>query len=55
MQVAGRDARMQKLFDHLDLWSYDGTLDRIHHALYMECRQQGEREAPPSRSPIAKA
>ena len=22
------------LFDYLDLWSYDGTLDRIHHALY---------------------
>src|SRR5438128_5840094 len=21
------------LFDYLDLWSYDGTLDRIHHAL----------------------
>ena len=20
------------LFDYLDLWSYDGTLDRIHHA-----------------------
>src|SRR5467141_3991729 len=23
------------LFDYLDLWSYDGTLDRIHHALYV--------------------
>jgi len=23
----------------LDLWSYDGTLDRIHHALYMQCRE----------------
>ncbi len=21
------------LFDYLDLWSYDGTLDRTHHAL----------------------
>ena len=36
------------LFDYLDLWSYDGTLDRIHHALYMECREQGEREASPT-------
>ena len=36
------------LFDYLDLWSYDGTLDRIHHALYVECREQGEREASPS-------
>ena len=31
--------------DYLDLWSYDGTLDRIHHALYVECRERGEREA----------
>src|SRR5450432_3932246 len=36
------------LFDYLDLWSYDGTLDRIHHALYMECREHAEREASPS-------
>ena len=33
------------LFDYLNLWSCDGTLDRIHHALYLECREQGEREA----------
>ena len=36
------------LFDYLDLWSYDGTLDGIHHALYVECREQGEREASPT-------
>src|SRR5712671_2529522 len=36
------------LFDYLDLWSYDGTLDCIHHALYVECREQGEREASPT-------
>ncbi len=34
--------------DYLDLWSYDGTLDRIHHALYMECREHGECEASPT-------
>ncbi len=34
--------------DYLDLWSYDGTLDRIHHALYVECREQGEREVSPT-------
>jgi transposase len=34
--------------DYLDLWSYDGTLDRIHYALYVECRKQGEREASPT-------
>src|SRR5215813_12286440 len=36
------------LFDYLDLWSYDGTLDRIHHVLYVACREQGEREASPT-------
>src|SRR5260370_21045249 len=37
-----------QLFDYLDLWSYDGTLDRIHHALYVACREHGEREASPT-------
>jgi transposase len=36
------------LFDYLDLWSWDGTLDRIHHALYVECRAQDERQVSPS-------
>jgi transposase len=36
------------LFDYLDLWSWDGTLDRIHHALYVECREHGGREASPT-------
>ena len=36
------------LFDYLDLWSWDGTLERIHHALYIECREDGEREASPT-------
>ena len=36
------------LFDYFNLWSWDGTLDRIHHALYLECREQGEREASPT-------
>ncbi len=26
---------------------YDGTLDRIHHALYVKCRELAEREASP--------
>jgi transposase len=34
--------------DYLDLWSYDGTLYRIHHMLYVECREQGGREASPT-------
>ena len=36
------------LFDYLDLWSWDGTLDRIHHALYVGCREQDGREASPT-------
>ena len=27
------------LYDYFDLWSWDGTLDRIHDALYVECRE----------------
>ena len=36
------------LFDYLDLWSWDGTLERIHHELYVKCREQEEREASPT-------
>jgi transposase len=36
------------LFHYLDLWSWDGTLDRIHHALYVRCREQDDREASPT-------
>jgi transposase len=31
-----------------DLWEWDGTLDRIHHALYVKCREQAGREASPT-------
>jgi transposase len=33
---------------YFSLWDYDGTLDRIHHALYVRCRDQAEREASPT-------
>ena len=36
------------LFDYLDLWSLDGTLDRMHHALYVVCRKRGQRKASPT-------
>src|ERR1700676_2259805 len=36
------------LYDYFDLWSWDGTLTRIHHALYVECRERAEREASPT-------
>src|SRR5205814_10107629 len=34
--------------DYFRRWHYDGTLDRIHHALYVQCREQAGREASPS-------
>jgi len=36
------------LFDYLDLWSWDGTLERIHHELYVKCREREEREVSPT-------
>jgi len=36
------------LFDYLDLWNYDGTLERIHHTLYVKCREKLGREASPT-------
>ena len=33
---------------YFGLWSYDGTLDRIHRALYIKCREEVEREASPT-------
>ena len=29
-------------------WQWDGTLDRLHHALYVQCREAAGREASPS-------
>ena len=36
------------VYDYFDLWTYDGTLDRIHHALYERCRENEQREASPT-------
>ena len=36
------------VFAYLDLWIYDGTLDRMHYALYEACREQAGREASPT-------
>ncbi len=36
------------VYDYFDLWTYDGTLDRVHHALYQQCREQEQREASPT-------
>jgi transposase len=36
------------LHDYFTWWNCDGTLNRIHHALYVECRERAEREASPT-------
>ena len=36
------------VYGYFDLWSWDGTLERIHHALYVKCREREEREASPT-------
>ena len=33
-------------------WQDDGTLDRLHYALYVLCREQAEREASPTAAMI---
>jgi transposase len=33
---------------YFGLWDYDGTLLRIHHALYVKCREKVDREASPT-------
>ena len=34
--------------DYLELWNWDGTLERIHHELYVAVREQEGREASPT-------
>ena len=36
------------VYDYFDLWTDDGTLERIHHALYEQCRERAQREASPT-------
>ena len=36
------------VYDYFDLLSWDGTLDRIHDALYVKCREAAAREASPT-------
>lgn len=36
------------VYDYFDLWSYDGTLERLHHELYVAVREGEGREASPS-------
>ena len=34
--------------DYFSLWTWDDTLTRLHHALYVQCREQAGREASPT-------
>src|SRR3712207_7574535 len=36
------------VYDYLTLWTWDGTLRRLHHALYVQVREQEGREASPT-------
>jgi transposase len=36
------------IHDYLDLWDWDGTLARIHEALYLAVREKAGREASPT-------
>ena len=38
--------------DYFDLWEWDGTLERIHHELYVAIRDQEGRDASPSAAVI---
>jgi hypothetical protein len=36
------------VWDYLDLWEWDGTIERIHHTLYIQSREQAGRDASPT-------
>jgi transposase len=40
------------VWEYLDLWDWDGTLGRIHHALYVEVRAKAGREPSPTTAVI---
>ena len=49
MGVIPKDlAARSTVYDYFDRWDYDGTLDRIHHTLYVKCRELAERDASPT-------
>jgi transposase len=40
------------VYGYFDLWDWDGTLDRMHHTLYVKCRESMGREASPTAAVI---
>ncbi len=52
-----RDARKDlpprsTVHGYFDRWDYDVTLERIHHALYVECRELAGRAVSPTAAVI---
>ena len=40
------------VYDYMARWSQDGTLNKVHHALYVKCREQLERAVSPTAAVI---
>jgi transposase len=40
------------IYDYMDRWNHDGTLERMHHALYVKCRERAGREPSPTAAVI---
>jgi transposase len=40
------------LYDYLQRWTHDGTLERMHHTLYVKCREKAGRSASPTAAVI---
>lgn len=40
------------IYDYMDRWNHDGTLERMHHARYVKCREQAGREPSPTAAVI---
>jgi len=40
------------VYDYVSLWTRDRTLDRVHHALYVQCRDLAGRDASPTAAVI---
>jgi transposase len=36
------------VYGYFDRWDHDGTVQRLHHALFVQCREQAGREASPT-------
>jgi transposase len=36
------------VWDYFSLWEWDGTIERLHHVLYVAVREQASREASPT-------